>query len=445
MGRVSGEPIAGLATRRVAVKLYHQVIERKIPLDILIDSKSNDTFYRRLTAQDRSLVRAIVSTAFRRRGQVQDAIQRLLKTKLPKKGGPLASILDIAATQILFMEVADHAAVSLAVEMTSMDRNARHFKGMVNGLLRELIRQREDILNDQDGERLNTSDWLWKRWVKNYGEEKTRHIAAAHLVEPVLDLTPKSNFDALPDGLDGYLLPTGGLRLIHGGNVRALPGYDAGEWWVQDVAASLPARLLKAEPGMSIADLCAAPGGKTAQLAATGADVLAIDQSKTRLERLHSNMERLALSVKTVVADILDYQPRELYDAVLLDAPCSATGTLRRHPDVAWLKCEKDIKSLSLIQARMLRSAIQLLRPGGILIYCTCSLEPEEGEEQIAALLKEKTSVVHVPIHADELCGFSNCITSSGYMRSLPYYMDHQNQRLGGMDGFFAARLQRVA
>jgi len=213
---------------------------------------------------------------------------------------------------------------------------------------------------------------------------------------------------------------------------------------VQDAAASLPARLLSTKTGETVLDLCAAPGGKTAQLALTGADVTALDRSAERMKRLSSNLERLHLSATIRVGDALTFEA-PAFDAILLDAPCTATGTIRRHPDVAWIKRASDITSLANVQSRMLDHALELLKPGGRLVYCTCSLEPEEGEQQIAALLRRNPDVARLPISAAEVGGLEPCITADGDLRTLPCHLYDRDSRRSGLDGFFAARLTRRA
>ena len=243
------------------------------------------------------------------------------------------------------------------------------------------------------------------------------------------------------------MLPTGSVRTLAQGAISLLPGFTEGAWWVQDAAAALPARLLGDVRGLSVADLCAAPGGKTAQLAHAGANVTAVDRSAARLARLRENLERLSLSAETIVADALEWQPESSnagpFDAVLLDAPCSSTGTIRRHPDVPWLKVEADLAVLMSLQQRLLDRAVGLLKPGATLVYCVCSLEPEEGENQIAALLARDPRLARKPITADELFGHAEFVSADGDLRTLPLHLPDPDPRWSGLDGFYAARLIR--
>jgi 16S rRNA (cytosine967-C5)-methyltransferase len=284
-------------------------------------------------------------------------------------------------------------------------------------------------------------DWLSLRRVAAWGAEVAQAIALAERGEPGLDITVKSDAAGWAKKLGGEVLSTGTIRLVAHGPVPELSGFNDGDWWVQDAAAALPAKLLNAKPGQLVADLCAAPGGKTAQLAATGAHVTAVDRSAPRLRRLAENLKRLGLNVETVTADATKYEGGP-FDGVLLDAPCSATGTIRRHPDVAWLKGEEDIERLAALQSRLLDAAVGLLKPNGVLVYSTCSLEPEEGEAQIAALLARTPKLERDPILEGEVGGESAFLTALGELRTLPSHLPHAEPRLGGLDGFYAARLR---
>jgi 16S rRNA (cytosine967-C5)-methyltransferase len=310
-------------------------------------------------------------------------------------------------------------------------------------VLRRLAREREQVLAGQDAAALNTPEWLFARWNARYGAAGARAIAEAHMVEPALDLTVRGDAHAWAERLGGIVLPNGTVRLIAKGAIDALPGFDEGAWWVQDAAAALPARLLGDVAGLGVGDLCAAPGGKTMQLAAAGARVTAVDQSKFRMERLARNLARAGLAAEAVTADVLAFEGRDRFDAVLLDAPCSATGTIRRHPDVAWLRAPGDIASLAVLQAKLLARAVELARPGGIVVFSTCSLEPEEGEEQARHVLST-LPVAPAPIGADETAGLGT-ISPEGWVRTLPFDLPADDPRLGGLSGFFIARFRRVS
>jgi len=284
---------------------------------------------------------------------------------------------------------------------------------------------------------------LLARWIAHYGETVARDIAVAISYEPSLDITVKSDAEQWATRLHGETLPTGTVRTLLQGSVTMLPGFTEGQWWVQDAAAALPARLFGDVAGKSIVDLCAAPGGKTAQLALAGARVTAVDRSPNRMTRLRDNLARLGLQAETVVADAVEWPGGNDggFDGILVDAPCTSTGTIRRHPDVAWLRQEADIAALVTLQRRLLQKAVTLLKAGGTLVYCTCSLEPEEGEQAISALLASEPAVRRVPIEAGEVAGLTEILTAEGDLRTLPCHLPHQDPRLSGLDGFYAARL----
>jgi 16S rRNA (cytosine967-C5)-methyltransferase len=433
-------PVQGLAARRAATSLVHGVLQRGRPLDEALDDPKGPLAG--LDPRDRALARAIAGTVLRRLGSLRAAVGKFLRKPLDPRGA-LESILLTGAAQILLMDVPDHAAVGLAVDQANHDRAARPFAPLVNAVLRNLVRERDSLADLLDDPLRDVPPWLAERRTRAFGAEIARAIAVAERDEPALDITVKSDAEEWAQKLGGELLPTGTIRLVPSGPVPELPGFNDGAWWVQDAAAALPARLLKAGPGQRVADLCAAPGGKTAQLAATGADVVAVDRSAPRLRRLTENLNRLGLSAETVTADATMWQGGP-FDAILLDAPCSATGTIRRHPDVAWLKGPDDVEKLAALQTKLLDAAASLLKPGGVLVYSTCSLEPEEGEAQIAALLERRPDLARDPVAAAEVGGEAAFITPLGEVRTLPSHLPHAEKRLGGLDGFYAARLRRT-
>lgn len=443
--RTDRRPTPGLAPRRLAAAILADVLDGGRPLDRVLDHRASMPDFRALEAIDRALVRAIVGTTLRRLGLVDDAIRGRLERALPAKAAKARTILRIGAAQILFMEVPDHAAVSLSTELAERDREARPWKALVNGVLRSIARARDEILAAQDAERLATPLWLWRAWVESWGEETARAFGRAQLVEPPLDLTVAGDPAEWAEKLGGIVLPTGTVRLLGHGRVDRMEGFAEGAWWVQDAAAALPARLLGDVAGLSVADLCAAPGGKTAQLARAGAKVTAVDVSPHRLERLRQNLVRLRLAaVETVAADLSAWTPAAPFDAILLDAPCSATGTIRRNPDVGRLKKAGDVDDLVRLQGELLARAGDWVKPGGLLVYCTCSLEKAEGEDRIAGFLASGAPFERVPIAAAEIGGLAEAITPEGDLRTRPDMLPHADPRLAGLDGFFAARLRRI-
>ncbi len=430
----------GLPARRAAASLLDAVLQKQQPLDDVLGRDRGGVLYD-LPTRDRALARAIVGTSLRRKGQIDRVLKTFLEKGLPGRAGTLYPILLSGAAQILFMNVPPHAAIDLAVRLAQWDPRAKRYDKLVNAVLRRVSEKGAGIAATLDPARVNTPDWLWERWVRAWGEDKTAAIAEAQLIEPPLDLTVKDDADMWAEKLGGRVLPTGSVRLIPRGRVEELEGFSEGAWWVQDAAASIPAQLLYDISGKRVADLCAAPGGKTAQLAARGAAVTAVDLSKTRLARLEENLARLGLAAETVAADATQWQPEAPFDAVLLDAPCSSTGTIRRHPDVPYLKSDADITELASLQTRLLDNAVRLLKPGGTLVYSTCSLEPEEGEAQVAALLARNDSLRIEPIRPDEPFGDTEWSRASGVLRTFPFQFQLDSPEWSGMDGFFAARL----
>jgi 16S rRNA (cytosine967-C5)-methyltransferase len=393
-----------------------------------------------LDERDKALARSIATVALRRLGTIRKALAQRLDKGMPKRGGMLEWTLIVAAAQILFLNAPDHAAVDLAVKATRADPAGAPFAALANAVLRTIARERDAILASSDPLDDDTPAWLAARWRAAYGEPTARAIAAAHRSEPTLDLSVKGHPAGWAERLGGIVLPTGSVRLDTHKPVAELEGYAEGEWWVQDAAAALPARLLSVRPGMRVADLCAAPGGKAAELAAAGANLTTVDRSAERLKMLAANFERLRLHSEIVVADALNFEAPP-FDAVLLDAPCAATGTIRRHPDVAWIKRPGDLAPLARLQAQLLDKATALTRPGGLLVYCACSLEPEEGEAQIAPILRRNPDVRRLPIEPQEVGGLAECLAPSGDLRTLPCHLWGDNPRRSGLDGFFAARL----
>jgi 16S rRNA (cytosine967-C5)-methyltransferase len=437
------EAQVGLPARRAAVELLSAVVDKKQPLDDILSRSLATGWMFDLPQRDRALARAIVATSLRRRGQIDLVLNTFLERGLPEKAGKLYPVLLSGAAQLLFLKTPPHAAIDLAVRLAQWDSRARRYDKLVNAVLRRVAKEGDAIAASLDAPRVNTPDWLWERWVARYGEDRARAIAAANLVEPPLDLTVKSDPHLWAKRLSGRVLPNGSVRLLPKGRIEALPGYENGAWWVQDVAASLPAHLIGDVANKRVLDLCAAPGGKTAQLALAGASVVAVDISRTRLKTLKANLARLELDAEMITADATSWSADERFDAVLLDAPCSSTGTIRRHPDIPYLKSPADIEDLAALQARLLDSAAALLKPGGTLVYSTCSLELEEGEAQIAALLARSPEIRVDPILPEEIFGQSQWLQSPGFLRTFPYQLDLGAPEWSGMDGFFAARLKR--
>jgi 16S rRNA (cytosine967-C5)-methyltransferase len=435
--------VPGLAARRIAADIIDGVLHKRRTLDDQLEGPAAHPVLKTLSDRDRALMRRLVATVLRRLGTLGHLLSRLLDRGIPTDAPRAQSALLIGAAQILWMDVPDHAAVDLSVRLVQADRRAAKYAGLVNAVLRRCAREGLPLVEEVKDGMIDLPPWLVARWIKAYGEDNARAMARAIGHEPPLDLTVKSESASWATRLHGETLPTGTVRTLLHGPITMLPGFSEGAWWVQDAAAAIPARLFGDIAGKSVADLCAAPGGKTAQLAQAGAHVTAVDRSAGRLARLRDNFARLSLEAACVATDATEWDGGP-FDAILLDAPCMATGTIRRHPDVAWLKNEADFGALNALQRRLLQKSVTLLKPGGTLVYCTCSLEPEEGEQAIAALLDSEPQMKRKPIEPGELAGLSELITADGDVRTLPCHLPHADPKLSGLDGFYAARLVKA-
>jgi len=432
-------PADGLASRLAALSILHRVLGQKKMLDSVLEGEGN---FLRLPPRDRAFVRMLVSTVLRRKGQFDDLIARASDKKEPPRPETLRWILYLGIAQILFMDVPDHAAVDTSVNLAgACDMEGK--KGFVNAILRRMTAEGKGWLNEQDAAALNIPDWLYQQWMAGYGVMKAQEIALASLEEAALDITIKNpKEESLWAGaLEADVLPSGSLRRPSGGYITDLPGFTDGAWWVQDASSALPAKLFGDIAGKTVLDLCAAPGGKTAQLAAMGAKVVAADRSAARMATLQENIRRLKLegNVQTVIEDGSVWKPREKFSYILLDAPCSATGTIRRHPDLLSLKTLKDQEGLMSIQSRLLANAGDMLEVGGILLYCTCSIQKDEGENQIARFLISNRNFRRLAIMPSDIGGIIGGVTHDGDVRILPQHWAEK----GGMDGFYIARLQK--
>ena len=427
-----------LASRRLALAVLDAVLRRAQPLE---ETLARQVGFAALDGRDRAFARLLLTTALRRLGEIDAALATRLARPLPDRAHAVTDALRMGAVQIMFLDTPAHAAVDTSVRLVEAAGQDR-FKGLVNAVLRRLASAHDDLRKpDDDAGRMNTPGWLWDSWVAAYGEAATLTIAAQHLREAPLDFSLRDPSTAArwATELAAEILPGGTLRRAAGGRIEELPGYTEGAWWIQDVAASLPVRLLGAVAGRTVIDLCAAPGGKTLQLAAAGARVTAVDVSARRMARLADNLRRIGLEAELVTADATTWRPPALVDAVVLDAPCSATGTLRRHPDIARTKDSTDIGRLAALQDRLLAAAPAMLRPGGQLIYAVCSLQSEEGPDRITAALHYGLPLERVPVLPGELPDLGEAITPAADVRTLPSFWAAR----GGMDGFHVTRLRR--
>ncbi|MAM63618.1 transcription antitermination factor NusB [Maritimibacter sp. UBA3975] len=412
--------------RRVALDLMGDVIEDRRLLSEVLPKR-----LAKLAPEDRARTQRLVTTAFR----VMDRADRALGPHLRKRPPPrILNLLRLSVAEICAEGSASHGVVNSAVAIARADKKTAGMAGLVNAVLRKID---PDAWSALPPPRL--PKWLRKPLTDDYGKDVVAAMEAAFHAGAPLDLTPRGDGAALAERLGGQLLPTGSVRLTDAGQVSALPGFSEGDWWVQDAAAALPARILAARPGESVLDLCAAPGGKTMQLAATGADVTAVDISSTRMARVEENLARCNLSADLVTADALEYEGGP-FDAILLDAPCTATGTIRRHPDLPYAKDGSEFPGLFELQEHLIDRALGMLKPGGRLVYCTCSLLIDEGEEQVRDALDRNPGPTVDPTALDRPGIEPGWRTDEGGLRLRPDYW----AETGGMDGFYIACLVKA-
>ncbi|EAU42001.1 hypothetical protein FP2506_16249 [Fulvimarina pelagi HTCC2506] len=439
--QVSAADKPGLKARQVAAKLLGAVIEQQTSLDGLTDPDHGHPHFRQLEARDQGLVKAILLTALRFRGTLTQEIAARLDRPLPSNATALNHLLHVAAAQIRFLDVPDSAAVDLAVTAAEADPRTRRFKGVVNAVLRRMTRELggAEVTTEPA---IDCPNWLLERLIAAYGEPRAKAIAAAHRMPAPIDLTVKTDPEAWAERLGGQVVSGPSIRLdaTTQGSIASLDGFAEGKWWVQDASAALPVRLFGDLTGKTAADLCAAPGGKTAQLVLSDATVTACEASKSRAKRLVANLTRLAHDAETLIGPFQETLGDRTFDAVLLDAPCSSTGTLRRHPDVGHTKSLDDVRRLAEVQRKLLDAAANHVAPGGTLVFSNCSIDPIEGEELVKAFLAERKDFTRRPIEPTELPGFDKAVTSDGDLRTTPEMLS----AIGGIDGFYASRLQRV-
>ncbi len=427
---------SGVPARKAAQKILSEVLRKHRPLDAVQDEIIAQS---RLEPRDAGFARAIASESLRRFGQIEALIRTFVpKAPPPHRAGPTLEILTAGVCELLFLDVAPHAAVDAANNLAAADSKAVHFKPLINAVMRRVAKEGKAVLAGKDATRLNTPDWLWQRWASAYGADVARAIAEAHVQQPPTDFVLRDASASVPEG--AVQLFDNVYRLADTGRVDLLEGFAQGAWWVQDFAASLPVRLFGDVRGRRVIDLCAAPGGKTMQLAALGANVTAVEREASRLARVRENLERMQFAAELIEADIRDYTPDTPAPFVLLDAPCSATGTIRRHPELPWIKSGADITMTAQAAGEFLDVAADMVAPGGMLVFAVCSLEPEEGVEQVEDFLARNDAFQRKPVEAVEIFGLSELISAQGDLRTLPSHLADK----GGMDGFYAARLVRL-
>ncbi|MEM7546798.1 MAG: RsmB/NOP family class I SAM-dependent RNA methyltransferase [Pseudomonadota bacterium] len=416
------------AARHAALKLIRAVEED----DAMIDEAGLPYG---LIGEERARALSLARAVMRWRGPVDIVLGRFMQRAVK---GPIEAVLRLGATEMLALGEAPYGVVDSAVTIAKSRRKTAKMASLTNAVLRKVAAEGPAIWADLDIAHAATPSWFRKAITRDWGGDTAKKIMAAHVMTPPLDLTLKSGDPAAwAKALGGTALPSGTIRVERAGRLSGLPGYEDGAWWVQDVAAAIPARLAGQGTGSAL-DICAAPGGKTMQLAAAGWDVTALDISETRLETVAMNLERTGLKANLVAADALSWDAPHRYDLILLDAPCSATGTVRRHPELPHLRDDAGVAARGSLQTKLLDRAVTLLKPGGVLIYCVCSLTRAEGEGQIDAFLNRTKGITRQPISREE-AGDGRLVSSLGDLRTLPHNWGDR----GGMDGFFAARLKR--
>jgi len=425
-------PDIGVEARLAAGVLLNAALEGRGGLDTALSFREVAD----LPGPDRAFARAVAMAALRRLGEIDQILDRKLQ-----KAPPLAvrTILRVALAQTVVLETPAFAAVPTAVKLAERETKTRPYKNLVNAVLRGIEREGPGLTTAES----NLPEWLAARWRATYGEATLTGLALAAREEPSTDLSLKPDVDAaaVAEALDGEVMAGNTVRTGRRGDLSIWPGFDDGIWWVQDAAAAVPVRLMAPKAGESIVDFCAAPGGKTLQIAASGASVVALDRSDKRLDRLRANLARTGLDAEVVAVPAEDWDDPRAFDAVLLDAPCTATGTFRRNPEVLRATKPADVAKLADVQHRLLDAAAERVKPGGRLVYCVCSLEREEGETQIIAFLRRNPAFRTAPAVPAEVGAPDEALTPEGWLRILPSMWAEK----GGLDGFFIARLDRVA
>lgn len=428
-------------TRQLAASAVRNVRTDGLPLEAVLSALPE---YNSLDPRDRAFVRLIAATTFRRDGQLKAVFKPLIRKEPPLF---VRAALETAAAQILFLGTPPHAAVGETVGMLKSNKATRGFANLANAVLRKVVEDGPKLAA-MEAPRANIPGWIRGAWERAYGRAAVRKSSLQLIKDPPLDLTLKDasleNTQKWAETLGGEVIMPGTVRLSSIGNVAELDGYADGAWWAQDVAATLPVRTLINAlgdlGGKTALDLCAAPGGKTMQLAAQGATVTAVDKSESRLSRVHENMTRTQLEAEIICADALEWETEKKFDIVLLDAPCTATGTFRRHPDVLHNRTPKTLSQLVKLQDKLLPKAASLVAPGGWLVFATCSLQPEEGEPRIEKFLKDAPDFRPISLLPVSGLDLPEDAVKTGILRTLPHYVEEK----GGMDGFFIAVMQKA-
>lgn len=428
--------------RQIAAEMLQKVLTDKAFFSDVKNASDS------LAGKDAAFANMLVLTALRRLVFLKKVLKQYAKKKLPEKAAFAEYVLLLGLTEILFMDTPDYAIINSWVDIAKR-KTDKYVAGFVNAVLRKACADREELKKHDFGE-FFTSEF-YRILDHAYGKKTVSKIQAASLKEPALDITVKSSPEIWAEKLGGTLLPSGSIRLSTGGRVTEIEGYENGDWWVQDAAAALPVKCLGKMAGLKVLDMCAAPGGKTAQLINAGANVTSLDISESRLKKLRDNMLRLRFALpQTICADGIEYLQNykgEPFDIILLDAPCSATGTLRRHPEIVHIKNVSDVEKQVALQQKLLNVVSHALKPSGILLYCVCAITKAEGEKQIQSFLETHSNFKLCPLNAEDIClegraqELRDIFTEEGFIRTLPFHL----AEVGGLDSFFIAKLRKVA
>lgn len=426
----------GTYTRKKAIEILIEILHNKKPLDNAFEiSIKKSSHFSKLTSEDKSFCRLLVSTTLRNLTSIDSLLKKFLSKPLDKTPLKVLMILRINIAQSFFLKTPDHAVVNTSVELCG-----KKWKGLINGVSREILRNKtkaNKYLDDSN----KVPNWLLNRWKKDW-KKNYNNIISGHLVlNPPIDIHVKNNTDQWAKKLSGEKIGNNSIRLYRSGLISKLDGYEEGEWWVQDYSSQIPVALLNIKDKDEVLDLCAAPGGKTAQLISLGAKVTSVDDNKKRILRLEQNLKRLNYNASIKNEDIKNFSSDKSWSKIILDAPCSSTGTLRKNPEIMYQKKEEDIFSLAKLQSDLLDASWRLLKKDGILVYCTCSLEKEEGEYQIENFIKRKKNSILDKINTQEIDKKLKVSNKNKWLRIFPNSLDFE----GGNDGFFIARIKKVS
>jgi 16S rRNA (cytosine967-C5)-methyltransferase len=426
----------GTYTRKKAIEILIEILHNKKPLDNAFEiSIKKSSHFSKLTSEDKSFCRLLVSTTLRNLTSIDSLLKKFLSKPLDKTPLKVLMILRINIAQSFFLKTPDHAVVNTSVELCG-----KKWKGLINGVSREILRNKtkaNKYLDDSN----KVPNWLLNRWKKDW-KKNYNNIISGHLVlNPPIDIHVKNNTDQWAKKLSGKKIGNNSIRLYRSGLISKLDGYEEGEWWVQDYSSQIPVALLNIKDKDEVLDLCAAPGGKTAQLISLGAKVTSVDDNKKRILRLEQNLKRLNYNASIKNEDIKNFSSDKSWSKIILDAPCSSTGTLRKNPEIMYQKKEEDIFSLAKLQSDLLDASWRLLKKDGILVYCTCSLEKEEGEYQIENFIKRKKDSILDKINTQEIDKKLKVSNKNKWLRIFPNSLDFE----GGNDGFFIARIKKIS